>query len=176
MLDQRSQNPDLSPFNLELERIFRTRTPPIIMVEDLPIAKPMKEYFTPFTCFSASCIHIPNTGVNHYKIKSSVIQLLSSFYGLNNKDPYKHLDEFLEVYSTVEIQNFSDDALSLTLFCFSLKHKAKHWLEILSLTIQFWDKIQNEFLKKYFPIGRTNQMRRATTSFSQNLGNLFHEI
>ena len=84
MLDQRSQNPDLSPFNLELERIFRTRTPHIIMVEDLPIAKPMKKYFTPFTCTSASCIHIPNTGVNHYKIKSSVIQLLSSFYGLIN--------------------------------------------------------------------------------------------
>jgi len=35
--------------------------------------------------------------------------------------------------------------------------------------------MQEEFHKKYYPIGRTNQMRRAITSFSQNPGELFHE-
>jgi len=29
--------------------------------------------------------------VNHHETKSSVIQLLPSFYGLTNKDPYKQL-------------------------------------------------------------------------------------
>jgi len=40
---------------------------------------------------------------NYYDIKFSVIQLFPSFYGLNNEDPYKHLDEFLEVCSIVKI-------------------------------------------------------------------------
>ena len=52
--------------------------------------------------------------------------MLPSFYGNTNEDPYKHLDEFLEIYSTVKIQNFTDDALRLTLFSFSLKDKAKY--------------------------------------------------
>jgi len=98
-------------------------------------AKPMKEYFTPSTYTTTSCIRIPNTNANHYEIKSSIIQLLPSFYGLNNEDPYKHLYEFLKVCSTVKIQNFSEDAVKLTFFPFSLKDKAKHWLGTLNVTI-----------------------------------------
>jgi len=101
------------------------------VAEELSTAKPMKEYFTPSTYTTASCIRIPNTNTNHYEIKSSVIQLLPSFYELTNKDPYKHLDEFLEVCSTMKFQNFSDNALRLTLFYFSLKDKVKHWLGTL---------------------------------------------
>ena len=101
MLGRKSQNPDLIPFNPEPERILRSRTPPIILAEET--AKPMKKYFTPSTYTIASYIRIPNTNANHYEIKSSVIQLLPSFYGLNNEDPYKHFDEFLEVCSTVKI-------------------------------------------------------------------------
>ena len=121
MLGRRS--PDLSLFNPEPERIFKTRTPTITMVEDLPTAKPMKKYFTPSTNTSVACIYIPNMDVNHYEIKSNMIQLLPSFYELTNDDPYKYLDEFLEIYSTIKIQNFSDDALRLTLFPFSSRIK-----------------------------------------------------
>jgi len=73
------------------------------MAGDIFTTKSMKEYFTPFTYTSDSCIRIFNTSVSYDKIKSSVIQLLSSFHGPTNEDPYKHLDEFLEVCSTVKI-------------------------------------------------------------------------
>ena len=118
----RSQNNDLILFNLEPERILRSRIPPITVAEKT--AKPIKEYFTPSTYTTASCIRIPNTNANHYNIKSSIIQLLPSFYALNNENSYKRLDEFLEVCSTMKIPNFSEDALRLTLFSFSLKDKA----------------------------------------------------
>lgn len=102
--------------------------------------------------------------------------MLPSFYGLSNEDPYKHLDEFLEICTTVRFPNFPDEALRLKLFPFSLKDKAKHWLNSLdSLIITTWDHLQKEFLKKYFPIGKINQIRRAITSFSQLDGELFHE-
>lgn len=102
--------------------------------------------------------------------------MLPSFYELRNENPYKHLDEFLEICSTVKFQNFSDDALRLRLFPFSLKDDAKNWLNSLEgNTITTWEQMQQEFLKKYFPIGKTNQIRRAITSFSQLDGEQFHE-
>jgi hypothetical protein len=51
--------------------------------------------------------------------------MLLSFYGLNNDDPYKHLDEFLEIYSTINMHNFSEDALKMCLFPFSLRDKSQ---------------------------------------------------
>jgi IS1 family transposase len=46
---------------------------------------------------------------------------------------YKRLDEFIEICSTIRLQNFSEDALRLRLFSFSLKEKAKYWLTSLEL-------------------------------------------
>ena len=86
----------------------------------------LRDHFTPTTYAPTLCINMPQIGATHYEIKSSIIQMLPSFYGLSNEDPYKHLDEFLEICFTVKIQNFTDDALKMTLFPFSLKDKAKH--------------------------------------------------
>ena len=102
--------------------------------------------------------------------------MLPSFYGLSHEETYRHLDEFLEICSTVKIHNFDDDALRLTLFSFSLKDKAKYWLKSLdSVEIGSWDQLQQEFLRKYFPIDRMNQYRRVITSFSELDGEQFHE-
>ena len=101
--------------------------------------------------------------------------MLPSFYGKTNEDPYKHLDEFLEIYFTVKIQNFTDDVLRLTLFPFSLKDKAKYWLRTLGKSIGTWADMQHEFLKKLYPIGRTNTLRRAITRFAQLPNEQIHE-
>ena len=135
----------------------------------------MKEYFIPSNYQPSSCIQLPNVLALQYEIKSSAIQMLQSFYEKTNEDPYKYLDEFLEICSTVKIQNFTDDALKLTLFPFSLKDKAKHWLGTIGRPIRLWEEIQREFLKKFYPIGRTNTMRRAITRFTQSLGEQIHE-
>ena len=176
MLGRRSLKPDLQPLDEELEKTLRT-----IQVRNMAApgeANPpcsLREYFIPSSYTYSPCIQAPPVEATHYEIKSSIIQMLPSFYGLSNEDPYKHLDEFLEICSTVKIQNFSDDALRLKLFLFSLKDKAKHWLNSDSISISTWDHLQREFLKKYFPIGKTNQIRKAITSFSQLEGELFHE-
>ena len=64
---------------------------PIIM--DQP--KPLKDYFIPNQYQPSSCIQLPQHQAAQYEIKSSTIQMLPSFYGNTNEDPYKHLDEFL---------------------------------------------------------------------------------
>jgi hypothetical protein len=95
--------------------------------------------------------------------------MLPLFYGLSTEDPYKHLDEFIEIYSTIRWQNFLEDALRMRLFPFSLKDKAKYWLNSLETnSITSWAQMQHEFLKKYFTIGKTNQIRKSHNWFFAN--------
>lgn len=49
--------------------------------------------------------------------------MLLSFYGFENEDLYKYLDEFLNMYGTMRIHNVDDDALRLKLFPFSLRER-----------------------------------------------------
>ncbi|MQL97175.1 hypothetical protein Taro_029862 [Colocasia esculenta] len=176
--ERHSLNIDLAqPIN-EIERFFhkmanQDQNQVARNVEEVT-PRQMKEYFIPSNYQSATCIR-PEIPANHFEIKPGTIQMLTSFYGNPNEDPYKHIDEFLQISSTVKIQNFTENALRLTLFPFSLKDKAKHWLGTIGRTIRTWPEMQQEFLKKFYPIGRTNTMRRAITGFSQHPGELMHE-
>ena len=185
MLRRRPMSLDfILTFDPELERILWNRLRQDKMDNrELPPPPPphvniptMKDRFTPAYYTTPSCINVPNNQALHYEIKSSIIQMLPSYYGLSNEDPYKHIDEFLEICSTIRIQHFTTDALRLTLFPFSLKDKAKHWLRSLDgIRITTWEELQKEFLTKFFPIGKTNQYRRAITSFAQQSNESFHE-
>ncbi|CAN6476611.1 unnamed protein product [Victoria cruziana] len=70
--------------------------------------------------------------------------------------------------TTVKISHEDDGALRLRLFPFSLKERARDWLKSLppSVSIVTWEDLQREFLKKYFPISKTNHYRRAISLFS----------
>ena len=74
--------------------------------------RPLKDYFIPNQYQPSFCIQLPQHQAVQYEIKSSTIQMLPSFYGNTNEDPYKHLDEFLEICSMVKIQNFTNDVLN----------------------------------------------------------------
>ena len=137
MLGRRSLRSEIQPFDPEIQRTFRVnRRKNMKRNQENDPPRQLKEYFTPSIYMYSPCIQVPPVEATQYKIKSSIIQMLPSFYELNNEDPYKHLEEFLEICSTVKIHNFSDDALRLKLFSFSLKDKTKYWLHTLdSMTI-----------------------------------------
>ncbi|CAN6462772.1 unnamed protein product [Victoria cruziana] len=130
--------------------------------------RPLKEFFIPTEYDRGVGGMGPLVGTTQYEIKASTINMLSSFHGLSSEDPYRHLDEFLDVCATVRISHIDDDALRLRLFPFSLKEKARNWLKSLPLSVRIatWEDLQREFLKKYFPIGKTNHYRRAITTFA----------
>ncbi|KAF7802333.1 uncharacterized protein G2W53_041444 [Senna tora] len=117
---------------------------------------------------SPSSTRLPEIGANQFEIKPSIIQMLPSFYGLSSKNPYKHIDEFLEVCSTFKFPNVSEDAIRLRLFPFSLKDKAKHWLTTRD-NIATWDQMSKEFLKKYFPAGIDHNFQNQVLSALKNL-------
>ena len=188
MFGRRSLSFETLPYNPDLDRTVRGSrnrqnfttldVEPVAVSMENEIIRPtlLRDHYVPSTYMSPSCIQLPQITATHYEIKPSTIQMLPTFYGLSNEDPYKHLDEFLEIGSTLKMQHVTEDALRMRLFPFSLKEKAKHWLNSLEPnTITSWAQLQHEFLKKYFPISKTNQIRRAITSFSQYDGEMFHE-
>jgi hypothetical protein len=63
----------------------------------------LRDHYILSTYTSPSCLQLPQATATHYEIKSSIIHMLPSFHGLNNEDPYKHLDEFLEICSTIKL-------------------------------------------------------------------------
>jgi len=57
-----------------------------------------------------SSLQSPDITAAHFEIKSGFIQMLPLFYRLSTEDPYKHLDDFIEIFSTIRLQNFIEDA------------------------------------------------------------------
>ena len=77
-----------------------------------------------------------------------------------------HVKDFLEICANCKFQNFTDDSIRLRLFPFSLKDKAKAWLNSLSSgSITSWELFATKFLSKFFPMAKTNALRREIADF-----------
>ncbi|KAM7484084.1 hypothetical protein LguiA_000093 [Lonicera macranthoides] len=158
--------------NLELNHLFEERT----MADEQEEAKTLKELFSPITTNPPSCIVLPATTANHFELKPQVMQLLPNFHGIDQEDPYLHIKDFLEICATFKFQNFSDESVRLRLFPFSLKGKAKAWLNSLpSRSITGWEILVSKFLTKFFPMSKTNELRRQISDFCQEDNEKFYE-
>ncbi|XP_052299939.1 uncharacterized protein LOC127903649 [Citrus sinensis] len=122
-----------------------------------------------------SCIVFPPEA-SRFNFKPGIIQLLPTFHGLESENPYLHLRDFEEVCNTYMDQNCSMNIIRLKLFPFSLKDKAKTWLQNLrSGSVRTWNNMQEQFLKKFFPPHRTNSFKRQITSFTQKNGETLYQ-
>ena len=105
-----------------------------------------------------------------------MISLLPKFHGLDYENPYLHFKEIEEVCSTFHDQSCNEETIRLKLFPFSLKDKAKNWLNSLRpRSIGTWQEMQTEFLKNFFPIHRTNAFKRQIMNFSQKDNETFYQ-
>ena len=92
----------------------------------------LNDFMNPLRNSAPSCIVFP-PDATHFNFKPGIIQLLPTFHGLDSENPYLHLRDFEEVCNTYHDQNCSKDTIRLKLFHFSLKDKAKTWLQNLRL-------------------------------------------
>ncbi|KAL6348225.1 hypothetical protein AAG906_003091 [Vitis piasezkii] len=100
-------------------------------------------------------------------IRPHIVPLLPNFHGMESENPYAHIKEFEEVCNTFREGGASIDLMRLKLFPFTLKDKAKIWLNSLRpRSIRNWVDLQAEFLKKFFPTHRTNGLKRQISNFS----------
>jgi hypothetical protein len=102
----------------------------------------LRDHMNPTRISVPSCIFFP-PDASHFNFKPDIIQLLPSFHGLDLENLYLHLREFEEVCNTYNDLNCSMNTIRLKLFSFSLKDKAKTWLQNLrSGFIHAWDEMQ----------------------------------
>jgi hypothetical protein len=101
-----------------------------------------RDHMNPTRTSAPSC-KVFRLAASHFNFKLDIIQLLPTFHGLDLENPYLHLREFEEVCNTYNDINCSMNTIRLKLFPFSLKYKAKTWLQNLrSGSNRAWDEIQ----------------------------------
>ncbi|RVW88031.1 hypothetical protein CK203_044458 [Vitis vinifera] len=133
----------------------------------------MRDRMHPPRMSAPSCILPP---LEQLVIRPHIVPLLPNFHGMESENPYAHIKEFEEVCNTFREGGASIDLMRLKLFPFTLKDKAKIWLNSLRpRSIRNWVDLQAEFLKKYFPTHRTNGLKRQISNFSTKENEKFHE-
>ncbi|KAK4258430.1 hypothetical protein QN277_007881 [Acacia crassicarpa] len=146
---------------------------------DLDENKAIMEFGIPDLNKLTSTISPPTINAGHFEIKSVRIQMLNAagqFGGLPSEDPHLHLKTFLVVCDSFVILGIPPDAIRIKLFPFSLRDKARKWLNNLSTgSITSWKELGRRFLLYIFPPTRNAQLRKEIASFTQNPEELAHE-
>ena len=81
-----------------------------------PQENPFKDYFSPLFNLSTSCIQYPDVATRSFEIKHIVLNYLPTFYGLDNEDPYNHLNDFDAVCKTFKYETIP--LMMLSFVCF----------------------------------------------------------
>jgi hypothetical protein len=135
----------------------------------------LREYLQTPRSSTPSCIIFSHQG-NNFNFKPGIIPLLPKFHGIESENPYLHIKEFEEVCFIFHDQTCSEELVRLKLFSFSLKDKTKTWLNALKpRTTGTWQDMQTEFFKKFFPIHRTNALKRQIINFVQKENETFYQ-
>nr|CAN63646.1 hypothetical protein VITISV_012334 [Vitis vinifera] len=109
-------------------------------------------------------------------IRPHIVPLLPTFLGMESENPYAHIKEFEDVCNTFQEGGASIDLMRLKLFPFTLRDKAKIWLNSLRpRSIRTWIDLQAKFLKKFFPTHRTNGLKKQISNFSAKENEKFYE-
>ncbi|WKA05168.1 hypothetical protein VitviT2T_023149 [Vitis vinifera] len=120
-----------------------------------------------------SCI-VPPT--EQLVIRPHIVPLLPIFHRMESENPYAHIKEFEKVCNTFQEGGPLIDLMRLKLFPFTLKDKAKIWLNSLRpRSIRTWTDLKAELLKKFFPTHRTNGLKRQISNFSAKENEKFYE-
>jgi hypothetical protein len=133
---------------------------------------PLKDFYDPSYYEERPGVVIPE---GDFEIKPAVLNLIKHFHGLPREDPFSHLEELTLLAQTTRSRNVQEDIWLMRLFPLSLKDKAAYWFRTIGRPITTWPQLKSAFLKKFFPIGRTNSLRRSITTFHQKSGETFHD-
>ena len=98
----------------------------------------------------------PEVEAANFELKPMMFQMFQTvgqFSGLPTEDPHLYFKLFLEVSDTFKIAGATQDALRLKLSPYSLRDRARAWLNSLpSDSIITWNELTDKFLMKYFPL------------------------
>ena len=106
-------------------------------------------------------INAPLARNANFRIDLPVMSMLPIFHGKPSKDPYRHVDKLSQVCEINQIHNVSADVMKMKLFLATLRDRAKDWFLKLGKEFTSWIKMEEEFLRKYYSVGKTTSVRKA---------------
>ena len=151
----RTQN--IIPFDSEIERTFRSQRKKkvLAMADGEQNAQPrtLKDYVQPIVNDNYSDVRCQTINANNFELKPALISMAqqAQFSRSPLDDPNIHLAIFLEICNTVKMNGVTEDTIRLRLFPFSLRDKARGWLQSLQPgTITSWQDMAESFLLNSF--------------------------
>ncbi|KAI3450351.1 hypothetical protein Pfo_007016 [Paulownia fortunei] len=140
---------------------------------NLPLQQPppqraIRDYFQPTMNQNYSRIARQPINANNFELKPALIGMVqqNQFGGSAVEDPNAHLAIFLEICNTIKINRVPDDAIRLRLFPFSLRDKARLWLQSFApCSTPSWNDLTQKFLAKYFPPSKILQLKSEIAQF-----------
>jgi len=129
----------------------------------------------PITDFSSpSATHISlrpqvEIGDIDFEIQPSLIHMVqaSTFSWKPHEDTNTHLQNFLEVFSTITIKGVTAGAIHRRLFPISLLGKAKQWFYALPDDVDTCSKCATPLLNKFFLMSKTSALRARISNLRQ---------
>ncbi|KAG8491357.1 hypothetical protein CXB51_014478 [Gossypium anomalum] len=186
---------DLLPVDPEIERTFRQRKRqvnqrrteemnfeninqgnganlvqnPILIADDRDRA--LRQYAIPVFDDLNPGIRRPEIEAQQFELKPVMFQMLQTvgqFSRMTTEDPHLHLRMFMEVSESFQLAEVPEDALRLKLFPYSLRDRARAWLNSLpSNSISTWQELTERFLVKYFLPSKIAKLRNGITTFQK---------
>src|SRR3954470_9527089 len=109
------------------------------------------------------------TSAPSYEIKPALLNLVmkDQFSGARD-DVALHLNNFIKLCDMQKYKEVDGDIVKLNLFSFSLRGRAKEWLQYLPKnSIDSWSKCKDAFIGKYYPPAKIIQLRSNIMNFRQ---------
>src|ERR1041384_8125671 len=119
--------------------------------------------------FICTPIAAPATSAPSYEIKPALLNLVikDQFSGAG-EDAALHLNNFIELRDMHKYKEVDGDIVKLKLCPFSLRGRAKEWLQSLPKnSIDSWSKCKDAFIGKYYPPAKIIQLRSNIMNFRQ---------
>ena len=164
------QSPSSSVSSLTLEMAWN---------DEGNIKRHLSDYARPVLQIPVTRIHAPLNDVfmrhSNFRIDSHVMSMLPIFHGKPFEDPYRHVDELSQVCEINEIHNVLVDVMKMILFPPTLRDRAKDWFLKLGKEFTTWTEMEDEFLRKYYSVGKITSVRKAIREFTQGPSEKFHE-
>ena len=88
-----------------------------------------------------------------------------------------HLNNLVELYDMQKYKELYGDIVKLKLFPFSLRGRAKEWLQSSPRnSIDSWDKCKDSYIGKYYPPAKIIQLKSNIMNFRQLIMNTLPKL
>jgi hypothetical protein len=103
-----------------------------------------------------------------FEIKTSTIRMVQHSPFTGKEDPNLHLQAFIQLCQTFNMDGVTQDQMRARLFLFSLLGKALQWFHSQPAeTVQDWNALMWAFIKEYYSPGKTQSLRNKIATFAQ---------